>query len=98
MATRNSSRNANKITITSSSSPPSSKQEQRSKHENQELADSKISDLQDYLTDRKVNNVTISIKIKGSPLHVNNYRPISLLSNIDKTFEKLVKKRFFFHF
>ena len=32
-------------------------------------------------------------KNKGSNLEVNNYRPISLLSNIDKIFEKLVHKR-----
>ena len=30
---------------------------------------------------------------KGSPLLSSNYRPISLLSNIDKMFEKLVHKR-----
>ena len=32
-------------------------------------------------------------KNKGSPHDANNYRPISLLSNIDKIFEKLIKFR-----
>lgn len=32
-------------------------------------------------------------KNKGSPCKVENYRPISLLSNLDKIFEKLVHKR-----
>ena len=32
-------------------------------------------------------------KNKGSNLEVSNYRPISLLSKIDKIFEKLVHKR-----
>ena len=30
------------------------------------------------------------LKIRGDPLHITNYRPISLLSNINKIFEKLV--------
>ena len=32
-------------------------------------------------------------KIKGSPLSAENYRPISLLSNIDKIYQKLMHKR-----
>ena len=32
-------------------------------------------------------------KNKGSPLNVENYRPISLLSNIDKVYQKLMQKR-----
>jgi hypothetical protein len=32
-------------------------------------------------------------KSKGSPLEVSNYRPISLLSNIDKILQKLMQKR-----
>ena len=32
-------------------------------------------------------------KNKGSPLNVENYRPISLLSNIDKIYQKLMQKR-----
>lgn len=34
-----------------------------------------------------------SLKNKGYYQDVNNYRPISFLSNIDKTFEKLVASR-----
>ena len=41
----------------------------------------------------KTVNVLPIYKNKGSPLSVNNYRPISLLSNIDKIFEKIVKER-----
>ena len=32
-------------------------------------------------------------KNKGSPFHVSNYRPISLLSNIDQIFEKVMHSR-----
>ena len=32
-------------------------------------------------------------KNKGSPLNPENYRPISLLSNIDKVYQKLMQKR-----
>ena len=38
----------------------------------------------------KVIKVIPIFKNKGSPLEVSNYRPISLLSNIDKIFEKIV--------
>ena len=34
-------------------------------------------------------------KNKGSPLSTENYRPISLLSNIDKVYQKLMHKRLF---
>ena len=41
----------------------------------------------------KIVKVIPLFKNKGSPLDVGNFRPISLLSNIDKIFEKLVYKR-----
>lgn len=41
----------------------------------------------------KIVKVVPIFKNKGSPLEVGNYRPISLLSNIDKIFEKLVHQR-----
>ena len=40
----------------------------------------------------KVNPI---FKNKGDPLHFENYRPISLLSNVNKIFEKLVHKRLY---
>ena len=40
----------------------------------------------------KLARITPVLK-KGSPLEVQNYRPISLLSNIDKIFQKLIFKR-----
>ena len=41
----------------------------------------------------KIVKVIPVFKNKGSPLEVTNYRPISLLSNIDKIFEKIVHSR-----
>ena len=38
----------------------------------------------------KIAKVNPVFKNKGDPLHITNYRPISLLSNINKIFEKLV--------
>ena len=38
-------------------------------------------------------NVIPIFKNKGSPLIVENFRPISLLSNIDKVFQRLMHKR-----
>ena len=38
----------------------------------------------------KIAKVIPVFKNKGDPLHFSNYRPISLLSNINKFFEKLV--------
>ena len=41
----------------------------------------------------KTSKVIPIFKKKGSPLEVGNYRPISLLSNIDKIYEKLFHSR-----
>ena len=46
-----------------------------------------------FPTSLKIVKVVPIFKNKGSNLDVNNFRPISLLSNIDKIFEKLVHKR-----
>ena len=46
-----------------------------------------------FITSLKNVKVVPVYKNKGSPLDINNYRPISLLSNIDKIFEKLVHSR-----
>ena len=46
-----------------------------------------------FFTSLKTAKVIPVFKNKGSPHDVNNYRPISLLSNIDKIFEKLIKSR-----
>ena len=46
-----------------------------------------------FITSLKIVKVIPIFKNKGSPLEVSNYRPISLLSNIDKILEKLVHER-----
>ena len=43
----------------------------------------------------KIAKVNPIFKNKGDPLHFSNYRPISLLSNINKIFEKLVFSRLY---
>jgi len=48
-----------------------------------------------YPNKLKIAKVNPIFKNKGDPLHFENYRPISLLSNINKIFEKLVYKRLF---
>ena len=46
-----------------------------------------------FITPLKMAKVIPIYKNKGSPYDANNYRPISLLSNLDKIFEKLIKSR-----
>ena len=46
-----------------------------------------------YPNKLKIAKVKPIFKNKGDPLHFENYRPISLLSNVNKIFEKLVYKR-----
>ena len=41
----------------------------------------------------KVSKVVPVFKNKGSPLEISNYRPISLLSNIEKIYEKMMYSR-----
>lgn len=43
----------------------------------------------------KISKVVPVFKNKGSPLEVSNYRPISLLSNIEKIYEKVMYSRLF---
>ena len=43
----------------------------------------------------KISRVSPTFKNKGDPLDFSNYRPISLLSNINKIFEKLVYSRLY---
>ena len=46
-----------------------------------------------FIETLKLVKVVPVFKNKGSPLDMGNFRPISLLSNIDKIFEKLIHKR-----
>ena len=46
-----------------------------------------------YIDKLKISKIVPIFKDKGEILHVQNYRPISLLSNINKIFEKLMHKR-----
>ena len=48
-----------------------------------------------YPDQLKIANVIPTFKNKGDHLLVSNYRPISLLSNISKIFEKLVNSRLY---
>ena len=48
-----------------------------------------------YPNNLKIAKVIPIYKNKGDSLHFKNYRPISLLSNINKFFEKLVYKRLY---
>ena len=48
-----------------------------------------------YPTKLKIARVNPIFKNKGDPLNFSNYRPISLLSNINKIFEKLVYSRLY---
>lgn len=46
-----------------------------------------------YIDKLKISRVVPIFKEKGSNLSAENYRPISLLSNINKIFEKIIHKR-----
>ena len=48
-----------------------------------------------YLDKLKISRIVSIYKNKGDKLHCQNYRPISLLSNINKIFEKLMHKRLY---
>ena len=48
-----------------------------------------------YIENLKISKIIPVYKRKGSPLDYNNYRPISLLSNINKLIEKLMYKRLY---
>jgi len=48
-----------------------------------------------YISNLKISKVIPVYKGKGNNLHCCNYRPISLLSNIDKIIEKLMHKRLY---
>ena len=66
---------------------------------NEELANilSKIFNLSiskgKFIDVLKIVKVVPVFKNKGSPLETGNYRPISLLSNVDKIYEKIMHKR-----
>jgi hypothetical protein len=48
-----------------------------------------------YLDKLKISRIVTIYKNKGDKLHCQNYRPISLLSNVNKIFEKLMHKRLY---
>ena len=48
-----------------------------------------------YPNNLKIAKVVLVFKNKGSILHCNNFRPISLLSNINKIYEKLMYTRLY---
>ena len=48
-----------------------------------------------YIEDLKISRIIPIFKDKGSDLHYINYRPISLLSNINKIIEKLMNERLY---
>ena len=48
-----------------------------------------------FIEDLKLVKVVPIFKNKGSSVEIGNYRPISLLSNVDKIFENLVHKHMY---